>query len=120
MARLATRSLCTLVETVAPECSLDWANKTGVPIRLPGLAHPWGALLTKKPEAVHLLLYGPSGRFPLGEVADLGHEPEVSRLRGDVDVIRLKFRSAEDLGRGDLAAFLRAHHAAVSEPSGKG
>ncbi len=106
-------SLCALVEAVAPNCSLEWEHKTGVPLRLPGLAHPWGALLTKKPEAVHLLLYGPAGRFPLGEIAGLGHEPDVRRLREALDVIRLKFRSPDDLARGDLRAFLRAHHAAV-------
>jgi len=107
-------SLCALMEAVAPDCSFAWENKTSVPIHLPGLAHPWASLLTKKPEAVHLLLYGPPGRFPLGEVADLGHEPQVARLRDDLDMIRLKFRSPEDLARGDLRTFLQTHLAAVS------
>lgn len=110
-------TLCGLLAEAAPECSFDWQNKTGVPLRLPERAHPWAAVLTKKPDAIHLLLYGPPGRFPLGEVAALGHEPQVSRLRDGVDVIRLKFRSPEDLARGDLRAFLQAHHAAVA---GKG
>ncbi len=110
-------ALCALIEAVAPQCAFGWENKTAVPIRLPGLDHPWGELLTKKPDAVHLLLFGPAGRFPLGEVASLGHEPHVTRVRQDVDAIRLKFRSPEDLARGDLRAFLQAHYAAVVNKS---
>ena len=55
---------------------------------------------------------GPKGRFTLGQVTELGFQPEFDGSRPDMDVIRLRFRTPEDLSRGDLRGFLQAHLAA--------
>ena len=69
--------------------------------------------LFQKADAVHLTLIGPKGRFALGRLTNLGHDPRLDGERPGLDLIRLKFRSLADLQRGDLRGFLKEHLAAV-------
>jgi hypothetical protein len=82
---------------------------------VPGQKEPWAAVQTKKSDAVYLTLIGPKNRFALGRILDLGYEPQLDGERLDVDHIRLKFRTVADLGRGDLAKFLKEHLAALNQ-----
>ena len=102
-------SLCELLESAAPGCKFGWENKVAVPVHVPGRKQPWAGLVTKKPDAVHLTLIGPKGHFALGRVTGLGFEPGLDGERTNVDYIRLKFRSHEDVRRGDLLGFLKEH-----------
>ena len=68
---------------------------------------------TKKLDAVHLHLMGPKGRFALGQLTDLGYNPELDGQRPGHDSIRLMFRSPDDLARGNLRAFLEEHLSAA-------
>ncbi|MDI9446660.1 MAG: excinuclease ABC subunit UvrA, partial [Planctomycetota bacterium] len=104
-----------LLVEAAPQAQALWNNKILVPFYLNEQKEPWATLLTKKPDAVHLVLAGPKGRFTLGQVRKLGHEPELDAQRSESDLIRLKFRSLEDVDRGRLAEFLGRHQAAVAE-----
>jgi len=99
----------TILEKTAPEGQFAWGNKQVVPFHVGDRKEPWAAVQTKKTDAVYLHLTGPKGRFALGRVTELGHEPEFEAQRPEYDVIHLKFRSSEDLGRGDLASFLKEH-----------
>ena len=101
-----------LAET-APQGQFLWSNKQVVPIYVPEQHDPWAAVQTKKIDAVYLHLMGPKGRFTLGQITELGYNPEFDGSRPKHDVIRLKFRSSADLARGDLRAFLKAHLAAT-------
>ncbi len=103
-----------LIET-APKGQLLWNNKQIVPLYLPEQKDPWAAVLTKKTDAVHLVLTGPKGRFALGRLTSLGHDPELDGERPDCDLIRLKFRSHDDLNRGDLPGLLKEHLKSLSE-----
>jgi len=98
-----------LLAETAPRGQFLWNNKQVVPVYLPQRRDPWAAVQTKKLDAVHLHLMGPKGRFTLGRINGLGHNPEVDGRRGNVDVVRLKFRAADDLARGDLHGFLKEH-----------
>ncbi|NLF08595.1 MAG: excinuclease ABC subunit A, partial [Pirellulaceae bacterium] len=104
--------LLDLLAEVAPQGEFKWDNKQVAPLHLPGRREPWAAVQTKKLDAVYLHLTGPKGRFPLGSLGNLGHDPTVDGRRPDADVILLKFRTAEDLARGDLHGFLKEHLAA--------
>ena len=106
--------LLDLLTEAAPSGAFRWDQKQTVPLYLPDSQKPWAAVRTKKLDAVYLLLNGPKGRFPLGRIGDLGHNPEVDGRDGEADVVRLKFRMLDDLARGDLRAFLAEHLAAVS------
>ena len=64
--------------------SFLWNNKQVVPVYTPEQHEPWAAVQTKKLDAVYLHLMGPKGRFTLGQITELGYNPELGR------------RSAED------------------------
>ncbi|NUQ63377.1 MAG: excinuclease ABC subunit UvrA, partial [Pirellulales bacterium] len=103
-----------LLEKTAPHVEFVWSNKQVVPVLVGDQKEPWAAVQTKKTDAVYLRLTGPKGRFTLGRITELGHEPEFDAQKPQYDVIHLKFRSAEDLARGDLAAFLQEHLATLN------
>jgi excinuclease ABC subunit A len=103
-----------LAET-APHGQFLWNNKQVVPVYLPKHREPWAAVQTKKLDAVYLRLSGPKGRFTLGQITELGYNPELDGQRSTSDVIRLKFRTAADLARGNLRAFLKEHLATVQK-----
>jgi excinuclease ABC subunit A len=103
-----------LLQETAPRGQFLWGNKQVVPVMLPGRREPWAAVQTKKCDAVWLTLIGPKGRFPLGRLTELGHQPELDAERGEADHIKLKFRTTADLDRGNLRAFLAEHLGAVT------
>ena len=105
--------LCELLAEIAPQGQFLWNNKQVAPVYVPEQHEPWAAVQTKKLDAVYLHLTGPKGRFALGQLTDLGYNPELDGSRPNADVIRLKFRNAADLARGDLRGFLKEHLAAV-------
>ncbi len=107
--------LCGMLEQAAPDCEFGWTGKVMVPVHLKKGKEKlsWAAILTKKPDAVHLALYGPKNRFPRGRLTDLGHEPDLDTGRPEHDVILLKFRSGDDLAQGDLAQLLEEHRDSV-------
>ncbi len=98
-----------LLEKTAPHGQFVWGNKQVVPLYVGDQQEPWAAVQTKKTDAVYLHLTGPKGRFTLGRITELGHEPEFDAQRPGYDLVHLKFRSHDDLGRGDLATFLKEH-----------
>ncbi len=111
--------LMELLAEVAPQGQFLWNNKQVVPVYVPERHAPWAAVQTKKRDAVYLHLMGPKGRFALGQITGLGHNPELDGQRPDRDDIRLKFRNLDDLARGDLKQFLREHLSAVQGSTGR-
>ncbi|HLA84357.1 MAG TPA: excinuclease ABC subunit A, partial [Thermoguttaceae bacterium] len=107
--------LCDLLERAAPDGEFVWQQKQVVHRTVPGLETPWASIQTKKPDAVYLWLNGPRGRFALGRVLGLGHQPTVVAHEGHPDMVGLHFRNKADLTRGDLAGFLAEHLAACRE-----
>ena len=47
----------------------------------------------------------PKAAFAQGRITGLGFDAQVNGEKTGMDVLRIKFRSTEDLRRGDLAAF---------------
>jgi excinuclease ABC subunit A len=90
-----------------------WNNKQVVPVYVRQQHEPWAAVQTKKADAVYLTLIGPKGRFALGRLTGLGHEPELDGARPDGDHIRLKLRTADEVRESGLAELLHEHLAAV-------
>jgi excinuclease ABC subunit A len=107
--------LIELLKKTAPDGNVVWENKQVVPIHVPEQKEAWAAVQTKKLDAVYLHLTGPKGRFALGQITGLGHEPEVDGQRPECDVLSIQFRTLADLRRGDLPGFLKKHLAAVRE-----
>ena len=105
--------LVELLNETAPYGQLLWNNKQVVPLYVPQQREAWAAVQTKKLDAVYLHLTGPKGRFAQGRITGLGFDARVDGEKTGMDVLRIKFRSTEDLRRGDLAAFLKEHLAAL-------
>ena len=102
-----------LLEKTAPQGVYVWGHKQVVPMYVPGQKDPWAAVQTKKPDAVYLTLTGPKGHFAMGRITALGYSPAFDAERPEADLVRLRFRSVEDLQRGDLPAFLKEHLASL-------
>jgi len=107
--------LIELLAEVAPDVQFLWNNKQVVPAYVPHQKEPWAAVQTKKVDAVHLILSGPKGRVTLGQLADFAHDPQIDGSRPDRDLVRLRFRTVEDLSRADLPRLLREHLLSLGE-----
>jgi excinuclease ABC subunit A len=107
--------LIELLNETAPYGQLLWNNKQVVPLYVPQQREAWAAVQTKKLDAVYLHLTGPKNRFAQGRIAGLGFDAHVDGEKTGLDVLRFKFRSTEDLRRGDLAGFLKEHLAALEK-----
>jgi excinuclease ABC subunit A len=107
-----------LTET-APKAQALWNNKVLVPFYVKPQKVPWATLLTKKTDAVHLVLSGPKGRFALGQVRSFGTAPELDAEKPDHDQIRLKFHNTQQLEDAALTDFLKQHYESVSSNGGE-
>ncbi|HEY5316103.1 MAG TPA: hypothetical protein VIK18_26485, partial [Pirellulales bacterium] len=105
--------LCELLSETAPQGQFLWNNQQVVHLCLNGPGEPWATIYTKRPAALDLVLTGPKNQFALGRVAQLGYDREVQTDRPDKDVVKLKFLAADEVGRQELAEFLREHLEAV-------
>ncbi len=99
--------LCDLVETALPHGSFQWDNKVLVHHSPPGAEAPWASIHTKRPAVVELVLRAPKNRVALGRIAHLARDRSLDATHEDRDVVKLRFRTLEDLERGDLANFLK-------------
>ncbi len=108
--------LCELLQEKAPHGQFLWNNQQVVHMFLKDQREPWATIYTKRLSDVELVLTGPKGRVALGRVEQLGRVRELDGGHQQRDLIKLKFRSPSDLGRGDLAEFLQEHLQAFVSP----
>ncbi|HWB13932.1 MAG TPA: excinuclease ABC subunit UvrA [Pirellulales bacterium] len=106
--------LCELLAETAPNAQFLWNNQQVVHLFVNGPGEPWATIHTKRPAALDLALTGPKNRFALGRIAALGAERELATERPDKDVVKLKFRSTDEVAAGELAEFLKEHLHAVT------
>ena len=107
--------LLELLADICPQGQFLWNNKQMVPIYVPQQKEPWATVQTKRPDGVYLNLVGPKGRIAYGRVMHLGFDPELDAERPDGDLIRLKFRTLEQIHAPDLATLLKQHLAEVAK-----
>jgi excinuclease ABC subunit A len=79
-----------------------------------GESEPWASIFTKRPEALIFTLAGPKNAVAFGRAAGIGHDAELDGTRPDRDILKLKFRSVEELLSGDLEALIQEHALRVS------
>ena len=111
--------LVELLAETAPKAQALWNNKVLVPFYVKPQKEPWATLLTKKADAVHLVLTGPKGRFALGQVLTFGSAPELDAEKPNFDQIRLKFHTTQQLEDAALCDFLKQHYESVSQNGGE-
>lgn len=106
--------LLELLADVAPDGQFLWNNQQLVHFIPQGRREPWASIQTKRPEWVNLVLSGPKGKIALGRTTDLGYDRELDATREDRDLVKLRFRTLNDLERGDLRQFLKEHLESVN------
>ena len=92
-----------------------WNNQYRVHLYDQGGRDPWATVLTKRSEDVALHLRGPSGSIALGRLAGLAREQSLDTTASGYDVVKLSFRTLEDVHRGDLTKLLKQHLLASRE-----
>ncbi len=102
-----------MLQEVEPEGEFLWNNKVLVHLMLPGRRDVWATVVTKRARSLDLMLSGPKGCATLGQITSLARDRELDATREDRDVVRLSFRTLDDLRKGDLPGFLREHRAAA-------
>ncbi|NLX55306.1 MAG: excinuclease ABC subunit UvrA [Planctomycetaceae bacterium] len=98
-----------LLRQCAPDGQFLWNNQVLVHLVLKSQREPWITICTKRCESLDMTLYGPKGAVTLGRIAEIARERELDATAPDRDLIRLRFRTLEDLHRGDLGQFLEEH-----------
>jgi excinuclease ABC subunit A len=107
--------LLDMLSDAAPGAQFLWNNHLTVSAFMRGQREPWARVWTKKPAAVELLLAGPKGQFSMGRVAEYGTERRFDSSRAEVDAIKFRFASLDDLHRDGFARFLSEHAAAITQ-----
>ncbi len=100
-----------ILQHVAPDGQFLWNNQVLVHLVLKSQREPWITVCTKRCESLDMNLNGPKGCVTLGRIADLARERELDATAEDRDVVKLRFRTLEDLHKGDLVKFLEEHKA---------
>jgi excinuclease ABC subunit A len=101
--------LCELLAETSSGGQFLWNNQQVVHVFVEGQKEPWASIFTKRLNSIDLVLNGPKDRFAFGQVADVGFERELQTNHPDRDVLKVKFRTTDDLTQGKLAVFLREH-----------
>jgi excinuclease ABC subunit A len=101
--------LCEMIEQVAPGGQFLWNNQVLVHYVPEGHGEPWVTLGTKKTDSLELHIQGPKNLVGFGRVTSLAWDRDLDSSRAERDVIKLRFRTTDDLYKGDLKTFLREH-----------
>jgi len=86
-----------------------WNNQQVINLMVPEQRDPWAVIYTKRLGGVDLQLNGPSGAFAAGRIAELAAQRTIHSNDARGDQVKLRFVTAEDLDKGDLADFLSEH-----------
>ena len=108
--------ICEMLARVAPGGQFLWNNQQLVHYIPEDRREPWATLLTKRPEALTLVLHGPKNAMAFGRISNIGFDREFDGGSPDRDQIKIRFRTLDDLGRGDLEAVLEEHLASLGAP----
>jgi excinuclease ABC subunit A len=96
-----------------------WNNQQVIHLMVAGQREPWATVHTKRLAGVDLALNGPAGAFATGRIAELGSQRAISSDNAGLDQVKFRFVKADDLHRGDLAAFLAEHLQVVRSSTSK-
>ncbi|MBM4004367.1 MAG: excinuclease ABC subunit UvrA [Planctomycetes bacterium] len=100
-----------LLQQVAPHAEFVWGNRTFYKCNIERDLPSWAIVYTKNPTALTLMLRSRKNQVPLGAITGFGCEQQVDGSSPNEDLVYIRFRSLDDLRRGDLPDFLKKHAA---------
>ncbi|EAQ76886.1 excinuclease ABC subunit UvrA [Blastopirellula marina] len=110
--------LLSLLMETADDAEILWNNQMIVNVMAAGVSGSWASVTSKRPEDVRLTIRVPRGSVALGRIAGLGQEPDID-AKPDGDVVKIHFRTTEDLEKGDLSEFLQETLQAIADANGQ-
>ena len=102
------KTLCEVLNELAPGGEFEWKNKDAVHFSLPEQKQPWVTIETKKPDALWVHVMGPEGSLSLNQVRGLADSAN-SEVHGNRDVIRLAISSVDQVANERMSNFLNKH-----------
>ncbi|MCA9076099.1 MAG: excinuclease ABC subunit A, partial [Planctomycetaceae bacterium] len=100
-------TLLNVIEETMPNIVFDWGKKTIVTLQsTDGI--PIGELQTKRRDGVILSLYTEPGQIALGQVSDLGIDPEITSHRNAQEAVKLMFKTLKQVKSPKLKKFLES------------
>jgi excinuclease ABC subunit A len=99
--------LFSLIEGIATGGAVEWGGKQTVTWTRAREEKPAIEVNTKRRTSIDLELYGPAGRFGLGQISTLGETREVATARDGRQVVQLSLISAEQVQDPALRKFLK-------------
>ena len=94
-----------------------WNHSQVVNLLVPGQREPW-ARVDQTAGGRGTVAGWSKGQIRFGTNCRLCEEPEFEAGRSDIDVMKMRFVTTDDLHRGDLAGFLKEHASAIETAAG--
>jgi excinuclease ABC subunit A len=105
--------LIELLAAAAPDGQFLWNNKASVRLMVREQREPWAVIWTKHVAMVELQLSAPKGKFAFGRATALGAASEMVADRNGRDVLKIQFRTLDEVASSEVAALLKEHLAVV-------
>ena len=105
--------LCQRLAKAAPDSAFQWHNQQVVHVTFDADEPPWASVFTKRPGGVDLVLETAKDRVALGQIAAVGAERSVDTKRPDRDIVRIRFKTLDQVAAPALAELLDHHHQAL-------
>ena len=112
--------LLDLVREVEPQLLVEWDNRVGINLRVPGVTRIWASWRTKKAEGLECWFVGKKGQFNLSQVERFGVSPAIKNDRADLDVVQFLFQHADHVHPVELRTLLAEHLQGFREIFGAG
>ena len=102
---IVLEELTSLLTELLPKADVDWTQKIVVNFTIDKI--PKASLVTKRPAALELAISVTPGAVQLGQVANLGIDPEIAlRDKAGLETLRLRFTNVEQVKSRALRKFL--------------
>ena len=102
---IVLEELTSLLSELLPTADVDWTQKIVVNFTIDKI--PKASLVTKRPAALELAISVTPGAVQLGQVANLGIDPEIAlRDKAGLETLRLRFTNVEQVKSRALRKFL--------------
>lgn len=111
--------LLALVREVEPKVKVEWDARDCVKLKVPGVGRSWAIWRTKEADSLDCRFLGKKGQLNLSRLELFGVAPELHSQRSDGDVVRLRFRSAEQVHAEELKKLLAEQLAGFREEFGR-
>ncbi len=110
--------LLNVVREIVPGIEVIWTTRDGILLKHPKIGKTWARWRTKQPYGLDCFWVGKKGQFNLARLEGLAHHREVITDKSYGDLIRLVFRSDEQIRAAELKKLLTQHVAGFLEMKG--